>query len=92
MKKAAVTIVLVEKFPHQRMSNPSVAMADLRKRVEKITGIDTVEVLPRGSSTAVATLPARNARDGDRLKDLLAEQLDEWQVVEAGNYSLPRTF
>lgn len=92
MNKPAVTFVLVENFPRQRVSDPSVAMADLRKRVEKITGIDTVEVLPRGSSTAVATLPARNAREGDRLKDLLAEKLDGWKVVEARQYSLPRTF
>jgi hypothetical protein len=92
MNKPAVTFVLVETFPRQHVSDPFVAMEDLRDRVQKITGIDTVELLPRGNSTAVATLPARNAREGDRLKDLLAEQLDGWQVVEPGQYSLPRTF
>lgn len=92
MNKPAVTFVLVEKFPRDRVSDRSVTIADLRERVEKITGINTVEVLPRGSSTVEATLPARNAREGDRLKDLLAEQLDGWKVVEAGQYSLPQTF
>lgn len=84
--------MLVQEYPCQRASDSSVALEELRARVEGITGISSVELSSRGRSTAVATLPVRNAWEGDRLKDLLIQQLDGWKVVEAVQYSLPMTF
>lgn len=92
MSTPSTQLLLVEQFGHQRHADPSVAMDELRVRVEEITGVSAVEVTARGESSVVAVLPARNQRESDRLKDLLRQQLDGWTVVEAQQYRLPQTF
>lgn len=92
MSSPKTQLLLVEDLPHQRASDPSTVLDELRLRLEQITGASSVEVAAQGVSTAVATLPARNARERDRLKALLSQHLDGWRVVETQQYNLPRTF
>ena len=92
MNSPSIQMLLVEDFAPKRASDQSIVLDELRARLEKITGVSTVEVAARGRSTAVATLPARNARERDRLKNLLTQHLEGWKVVEAQQYSLPQTF
>lgn len=91
MSTPSTEVLLVEEFGHQRQSDPSTALDELRARLEEITGL-SAEVTARGRSTAVAVLPAKNQRESDRLKDLLKQELDGWMVVEPSQYSLPQTF
>jgi hypothetical protein len=84
-------VLLVEDLAHQRLSDPSTVMEELRARLEEITGASAVEVISRGRSSAVAILPAKSQRESERLKNLLRQQLDGWKVVEAQQFNLPRT-
>jgi hypothetical protein len=92
MNTPSTQVLLVEDFGHQRHSDPSTVLNELRTRLEEITGVSAVEVTARGLSSAVAVLPAKNQRESDRLKDLLKQKLDGWTVVEAQQYRLPQTF
>lgn len=64
----------------------------LHECIEKITGYHNAVILPKGNSVIEINLPARNAREGDRLKVLISEQIEGWKIIETGEYSLPTTF
>lgn len=92
MDTLSTQVLLVEDLAHQHLSDPSAVMEELRARLEEITGANTVEVISRGRSSAVAFLPAKSQRESERLKNLLRQKLDGWKVVEAQQFNLPRTF
>ena len=91
MDTPSTQVLLVEDLAHQRLSDPSTVIDELRARLEEITGASAVEVTSRGRSSAVAILPAKNQHESERLKNLLRQQLDGWKVVESQQFNLPRT-
>lgn len=87
-----VQVLLLEELGHQRIYDASIVLDDLRSRLEEITGLSAIDVTPRGRSSAIVNLPARNRRESERMKDLLRHKLDGWKVVEAQQFNLPQTF
>ena len=67
-------------------------LAELRRQLEKLPGFAAVKLTPNSRSTVVASVPALNQRQRQRLKDLVNEHVAGWSVIEEQSYGLPTTF
>jgi hypothetical protein len=68
------------------------AVEGLRAKLCALPGFEDVRLTPHGHSTVIASVPARTARDRERLKTLINEKIEGWQAIESQSYSLPKTF
>lgn len=82
--------VLLREF---RPSPPTgVDLNDLRRQLDAVPDLQGVEIASGGRSTVVASVPARNHRQKERLKALLGERIQGWRVIDEQKYQLPATF
>lgn len=88
IKPPQVSFVLV---PDARHAERREQLADLEKQIAKLDGLGEVSLQP-GTSTVVATVPARNQRQSTALKRLLNDRLAGWTVRDASGYDVPETF
>ncbi|MDB5584772.1 MAG: hypothetical protein JWR80_9948 [Bradyrhizobium sp.] len=68
---------------------PVTELSDLRAQLASVPDLSGVQVSPDGTSTVVATLPASNQRQKNRLTSLLTKSLRGWKVIEDSSYRLP---
>lgn len=81
------TIRLLKDF-HPRGADSS-ELSDLRAQLARVPDLSGVKLSPEGNSTVVATLPAANQRQKNRLKTLLSKSIHGWKVIEDSSYRLP---
>ncbi len=62
----------------------------LEDRIKQTTGLQDLQLRRRGPAAVEFEFPARNARERERVRQLLADNLEGWSVGEKSTYSLPR--
>lgn len=67
-------------------------LSDLRAQLAAVPDLSGVTLSPEGTSTVVATLPATNQRQKNKLRSLLTQSLRGWKVIDDASYQLPATF
>lgn len=85
-------LLLVEDYVKEGAADTQPDVDGLRMQLLSLPGFDEVTLTPNGRSTVLASVPARNQRELDRLKTLVNERVDGWRVIEEQTYSLPKTF
>jgi hypothetical protein len=70
----------------------SLQLSDLRAQLEAVPDLNGATLSPEGNSTVVATLPAINERQKNKLRSLLAKSVRGWKVIDDASYQLPATF
>ena len=64
---------------------------DLQARIAETTGLEDVALEPRGDAGVELSFPARNARERDRVRKLVDNEVDGWNVGEISTYALPKS-
>jgi hypothetical protein len=82
-------VLLKDYKPHAAVDEK---LTDLRRQLQALPDFAEVELAPNGRSTVVASLPACDPRQRERLKALVNEKVAGWSVIEEASYSLPKTF
>lgn len=83
------TLVL---FPRSyRGDHDDEAVAGLRARIHRATGLADIELRQRGPAAIELTFRAHNADERDRVRRQLDDSLDDWTVGEQTTYTLPRS-
>lgn len=67
-------------------------LSDLREQLGDVPGFEGVELAPDGASTVVASVPTRNKRQTDMLRQTLGRCVRGWKVIDDASYRLPATF
>jgi len=67
-------------------------ITDLKRSIAHLSGTDDVEVEAESHTTVVASVPARNQREADRLRKLMSQKLKGWKLLTPQRYKVPRTF
>ena len=67
-------------------------LSDLRRQLDGVPGLEGVKLAPQGTSTVVASVPAGNKRQRDRMRALLGGSVRGWRVIEDASYKAPSTF
>ena len=83
-------LLLLRDYQPGQGSEPD--LDELHGKLRALPGFDGVELEPNGRSTVLASVPARNQRECDRLKALVNDHVDGWQVIEEQSYQVPTTF
>ncbi|MCO5162218.1 MAG: hypothetical protein M9939_13860 [Mesorhizobium sp.] len=92
MNEFRTRLVLLEDYARRSPNQASPDTADLKKKLSSLPELGEVELAPDSQSTVIATVPMKSPRDREKVKALINEKVDGWQVIEESTYNLPKTF
>lgn len=75
-----------------KSSSSPTMIDDLRRQLMALPDLAHVDLEQNSKFTVLASVPARNQKQLDRLKALVSEKIKGWQVIEEQDYNLPATF
>jgi hypothetical protein len=85
-------LVLLEDYAHRVPNQAGPDTESLKKQLSHLPELGEVELAPDSQSTVIATVPMNSPRDREKVKALINEKVDGWQVIEESSYGLPKTF